>query len=340
MKPILSICIPSYNRPQQLLELLTSIDCDPENIEIVVCEDHSPQRQKIRENVASFMNKSSYEIRYIENESNLGFDGNIRELVELAKGCFVMFMGDDDLFIPRALERFLEFIKEHADKKYILRSYVSIHSDGWVENFHYLPMTTVLPRGEKTVSWLFKRSVTICGFTINRDVAQKVATGDLDGTLLYQVYLMSKICLEYDSIYCGFPVAQAGQSFRDDNPNFGASIAEQSRYKPGKISEDNSINFTKAYFEVTKYIDVQHGTQLTNHVLVDLSKNSYPFLSIQRKRGIRLFLKYANRLERECGFGCTFYYFVYKWGLVLLGERICDRLIGIIKKVIGHTPSF
>ncbi len=339
MRPLLSICIPSYNRPGQLRGLLLSVDCEPASIEIVVCEDYSSQRQKIREDVASFASRTSYKIRYVENEINLGFDGNIRKLVELATGHFVMFMGDDDLFIPSALGRFLKFLKEHEDKKYILRSYVSMHSDGWVEDFRYLPITTVLPCGEKTVAWLFKRSVTICGFTINRDDAQKVATRDLDGTLLYQVYLMAKICLEHDSIYCDFPVAQAGQSFRDDKPNFGVSAAEKNRYKPGRISEDNSINFTKAYFEVTKYLDRQHGIQLTNHVRVDLSKYSYPFLSIQRKRGVRSFLKYANRLETECGFGCTLYYFVYKWGLVLLGERLCDRLIGIIKRIIGHTPN-
>ncbi|MBU0598534.1 MAG: glycosyltransferase [Candidatus Omnitrophica bacterium] len=340
MRPLLSICIPSYNRPQQLVELLSSVDCDPASIEIVVCEDHSPQRQNIRESVVLFSDRLPYKIRYVENEINLGFDGNIRKLVELATGHFVMFMGDDDLFIPGALDRFLKFLKEHEDKKYILRSYISIHPDGWVEDFRYLPTTTVLPHGEKTVVWLFKRSVTICGFTINRDDAQKVATKDLDGTLLYQVYLMAKICLEHDSIYCDFPVVQAGQSFRDDKPNFGSSVAEKSRYKPGSISEDNSINFTKAYFEVTKYLDRQHGTLLTDRVRVDLSKYSYPFLSIQRKRGVRSFLKYANRLEAECGLGCTLYYFVYKWGLVLLGERLCDRFIGIIKNVVGHTPNF
>ena len=339
-RKVLSICVPSYNRPEQLVRLLDSIDCDTADIEVVICEDSSPKRAQIREGVEAFRAESPYLIRYHENEKNLGFDGNLRRLVELSEGRFVMFMGDDDLFVPGALDRFLHFLDEHADKRYILRSYMVVHADGSTENFRYLPGVTVLPAGEESVAWLFKRSVTICGFTIAREEALAAATSDLDGTLLYQIYLMAQVCLGHESVYCDFPVAQAWQSFRDDKPMFGNSEAEKGRYTPGAVSQDNSINFTKAYFELTAYLDRQHGTNLTSRVRTDLSKYSYPFLSIQRKRGIHSFLQYAKRLEREAGFGCTRYFHIYKWALVLLGERFCDRLIVYIKKAYGHTPNF
>lgn len=309
-------------------------------MEIVICEDGSPQRDEIRMAVEKFSSTSRYKIRYFENEINFGFDGNLRRLIERATGKFVMFMGDDDLFIPHALDRFLDFLTKHKDVKYILRSYITIHPDGRTENFRYLPREANLPHGERTVAWLFKRSVSICGFTISRDDALKFSTSDLDGTLLYQIYLMAQVCLHHESIYCSFPVAHAVQSFRDDKPMFGASEAEKNRYTPGTVSQDNSINFTKSYFELTEYLDKQHGTNLTKLVRTDLSKYSYPFLSIQRKRGIKAFLQYARRLETEAGFGCTPYYFMYKWGLVLLGEKVCDRLIMVIKNSLGYTPNF
>lgn len=337
---LLSLCIPSYNRPEQLGLLLASVDCDPERIEIVVCEDAAPRRAEVRRVVEGFQAESPYKVVYEENASNLGYDGNLRRLVEVAAGRFVMFMGDDDLFVPGALNRFLQFLDEHEDKKYILRSYIVVHSDGRIENFRYLRNTTVLPPGEETVAWLFKRSVTICGFTISKDDALRFTTSELDGTLLYQVYLMAQVCLDHESIYCDFPVAQAVQSFREDKPNFGSSAAERSRYTPGTVSQDNSVNFTKAYFELTEYLDRQHGTRLTSRVRTILSKYSYPFLSIQRKRGIGPFLRYAKRLETEAGLGCTPYYFIYKWGLVLLGERLCDRLIVCIKNSFGYTPNY
>jgi len=338
--PFLSICIPSYNRPTELASLLRSIDAPPLDLEIVICEDQAPQRMAVRATVMDFVAASVYQTYYHENATNLGFDGNLRRLMECARGDYVMFMGDDDLFVPGALTEFIAFLKQHRDKPYVLRTYLTEHPDGKIEYFRYLPITTDLAQGEATVAWLFKRSVTICGFTIARTEALKYATRDLDGTLLYQVYLMAQVCLRHDSIYCDIPVVHAVQSYRDDEPMFGVSEAEKGRYTAGGVSHDNSINFTKAYFEVTEYLDRQHGTQLTQRVRLDLSRYSYPFLSIQRKRGIPSFLRYAKRVETEAGFGCTPYFHIYKWALVLLGERVCDRAIVFIKQKIGHTPNF
>lgn len=339
MRPLLSICIPSYNRPTTLAELLQSIDCDGADIEIVICEDASPRREAIGRTVKVFASQSEYVLRYFENETNLGYDGNVRRTVGLATGRYVMLIGDDDLFVPGGLEKFLDFLRHHADKKYILRSYVVVHPDGSIENFKYLPRSTVIPPGEASVAWLFKRSVTICGFTISRDEAVKYATSALDGTLLYQVYLMAQVCLENESVYCDFPVAQAVQSFKTDIPHFGNAAAERGRYTPGHVTQDNSINFTKAFFEVTGYIDQLRGTQITQKVRNDLSKYAYPFLSIQRKTGVKEFLRYASRLETEAGLGVTAYYYLYKWALVVFGQRVCDQIILRIKGVLGHTPS-
>lgn len=337
--PFLSICIPSYNRPSELRNLLESIDCSPAEVEVVICEDLAPKRTEVRVVVDSFKVTSAYPIRYHENPRNLGFDGNLRGLVEFATGQYILFMGDDDLFVPGALDKFIGFLKLHRDKPYVLRSYLTEHSDGRTEYFSYLPQSQVLTAGEITVAWLFKRSVSLCGFTISRDKALHFATTDLDGTLLYQIYLMAQVCLEYESIYCDIPITHAVQTFRGDRTMFGNSESEKSRFTPGSVSHDNSINFTKAYFEVTEYLDKQHGTNLTQRVRIDLSKYSYPFLSIQRKRGIRSFLVYAKRLEKEVGFGCTFYFYIYKWALTLLGERNCDLLISLIKRVRGYTPN-
>lgn len=338
--PFISICIPSYNRPCELLKLLMSLDCNPADVEVVICEDLAPKRDDVRDVVVAFTETSAYPIRYHENPQNLGFDGNLRRLVECATGEYILFMGDDDMFVPGALDKFIDFLKLHRDKPYVLRSYLTEHPDGRTEFFRYLPQSQVLTAGEVTVAWLFKRSVSLCGFTISRDKALQFATTDLDGTLLYQIYLMAQVCLKHESIYCDIPITHAVQTFRGDKPMFGNSKAEKSRFTPGTVSHDNSINFTKAYFELTAYLDKLHGTNLTQCVRIDLSKYSYPFLSIQRKRGVRSFLIYAKRLECEVGFGCTPYFYIYKWALAFLGERNCDLLISLIKRMRGYTPNF
>ena len=116
---LLSICIPAYNRPRQLENLLRSVDCAGAQIEIVICEDCSPGREEIQQRVHAFQTASPYSIVYIENEDNLGYDGNLRRLAAQARGRFLLYMGDDDLFVPRALDRYLGFLAEHSELKYV-----------------------------------------------------------------------------------------------------------------------------------------------------------------------------------------------------------------------------
>lgn len=337
-QPLISICIPAFNRPMHIVELLKSIDCAPDEVEVVICEDHSPDREKIRKAVGVFKKSSPYNIKYFENQDNFGFDGNIRELVNRASGKFLVYMGDDDLFIPGALDKYIVFLKNNMRMSYVLRSYISKLSGNTIENYKYLSKTTILEPGEETVAWLFKRSVVLCGFTISREEALKYNTADVDSTLLYQVYLMSCVCLHKPSIYCDIPIAQVGMVF-EDNSMFGTSKAEREKYSKGTITDNNSINFTKSYFEVTSYIDRLYGVHITDKVRVSLSKYSYPFLSIQRKRGLMPFLHYAKRLQNECGLGVTHYFTIYKWSLAIFGERFCNMAIRLIKKFYTHTPN-
>ena len=336
---LLSICIPSYNRVEQLLKLLSSIDCNSGDIEIVIAEDCSPNRDQITKIVSIFQHSSSYRVKLFLNDFNLGYDANLRNLVELACGQYVMFMGDDDEFLPNSLNCFIGFIRENLDKSYFLRSYTVSHLNGSYEHFNYLDKTQEIVYGPKSVAWLFKRSVTIGGFTIRREDAKSFATSELDGTLLYQVYLMGMVCMLKNSIYYHRPFVLVHQSYKDSQPLFGSSKAEKSRYSPGIISPDNSINFTKSFFQVAEYIDHKLGVDIANEVRLSISKYSYPFLSIQRSSGICKYLKYARRLEKECKLNMSIYYYVYKYSLLFFGERLCDSMIRLIKRQFSYTPN-
>lgn len=335
----MSICIPSYNRPELLKVLLQSIDCNPERAEVVISEDKAPRRDDVRSVVQAFAKNSPLRVRYQENEINLGYDGNLRRLIEAANGEFLLFIGDDDWFLPGQLEKYLNFLAENRDVGYVLRSFYSAHPDGDLEAFHYLPRTTRFKPSIETCAWLFKRSVCVSGVTFRRSSILRLATDVFDGTLLYQVYLAAEVSYTEPSVYCEIPVAVARQSYRDDLPNFGTAEAERGRYQPGTVTVQNSINFTKSYFEISQAFDKKHGADLTERIRLDLSKYSYPFLSIQRKRGRVAFWKYSRRLAAETQLNATWHYDFYVFVLLILGERICDKGILLIKRVLGHTPS-
>lgn len=333
---LLSICIPSYNRPEEIYRLLQSIDISEyKKIEIVICEDHSPKREEVRAKVHKFKEQSRYNITYIENTANLGYDKNLRECIKNAKGKWIMFMGDDDMMVPEAMEGYLKFLHENDHLGYVLRSYQTLHNDGSVEQFKYYEDTCFFPAGMRTYVELFRKSVFVSGFTFKREYALENMTGRFDGSLLYQLYILAEICMKHPAAYYGIPITQ---SIDGGYPYFGTSETEKDLYTPGYATVENSVNFMKNFFVITDFMDQKYGIHSTEFVKRDISKYSYPVLSIQRKRGRKEFANYHRRLK-ALGIANSLYYYIYYWGLYLLNEKMCDKIIRSIKRILGRTPK-
>lgn len=335
-KYFVSICIPSYNRPNQLRRLLDSIDCSKEyGVEIVICEDNAPKREEIRTTVDIYINSSPYEVKYIENEKNLGYDGNIRELVNQAEGEFIIFMGDDDMFVPCELDNFICFLEKNCQLGYVLRAYRNIDSSGKEERFTYYPEIKYFENSEDTYIELYRKSVFISGVTFKREYLLQYNTSQFDGTLLYQLYLVAEICLKYPSAAYNIPFTQG--IIEKKEFYFGNSEAEREFRIPNKITIEGERKFLKSFLEISLFIDSKYHLSSTAQILRDMSKYSFPMIAIMRKEGLSEFNKYVKVL-REIGLGCTVFFHLYVAGLIVIGENGCKKLIYIIKKLLGRTP--
>lgn len=336
-RPIVTICIPSYNRPAELLRLLQSIDArsHEDDIEIVICEDKSPKREEIRNAVTGFINSSSYDIRYIENTENYGYDKNLRTLISYANGEYIIFMGDDDLFIPHALDPYIDFICSHKECGYILRSYENVYQNGKKQVFRYFKNEKIFEPGDDSYITMFSRSVFISGFTIKAQYAKDFESSEFDGSLLYQLYLLAEVCRLYPSCNCNILLTQA---IEGGIPYFGNSASEKGLYTPGTVTVDNSLNFMKWYVKIIQYMGEKYHSDSAEKMLLEMSKYSYSFLSIQRPKGKRIFKSYAKGLK-EIGLGRSKYFDLYYYALLVFGKQFCDKLIRIIKNTIGHRPK-
>lgn len=333
---LLSICIPSYNRPEEIYRLLQSIDIqESDKVEIVICEDHAPKREAVRDKVHLFKEQTGYCVLYIENTVNLGYDKNLRECIKNANGRWIMFMGDDDVIVPGTMDKYMKFLSENDDVGYVLRSYRTLHDDGSIEQFKYYEDTCFFPAGMKTYVELFRKSVFISGFTFKREYALENMTDRFDGSLLYQLYILAEICMKHPAAYYGIPITQ---SVDGGYPYFGTSETEKALYTPGYATVENSVNFMKNFFVITDFMDHKYDIHSTEWVKRDISKYAYPVLSIQRKRGRKEFADYHRRLKK-LGLANTLYYYLYYWGLYLLNERMCDKIIRSIKRILGKTPK-
>lgn len=105
--PLLSICIPTFNREKPLKNLLDSIlnclELQPELIhqtEIVISDNHSSDRT---EDIARTFEPKLHRIVFAKNPQNMGYAANINKAVSIASGKYCWLMGSDETLTSSSL---------------------------------------------------------------------------------------------------------------------------------------------------------------------------------------------------------------------------------------------
>lgn len=116
--PILSICIPTYNRAHHLVSALESILYQlkdaPElssQVEVVVSDNASIDNTK---EVVLHYQSLIPKLIYSRNEENLGPDLNVLRAVEHATGTYGWYLGDDDTIVNGALRTIVKICKDET----------------------------------------------------------------------------------------------------------------------------------------------------------------------------------------------------------------------------------
>lgn len=338
-RPLLTVCIPAYNRAGLLAPLLESIlSQDFDDFDVLICEDGSPERAAIAGVVQRFQQMHPGRIHYEENAANLGYDGNIRRLVERARGHYCVFMGNDDLLCAGALASIAAAVQRQPDCGVVVRSYASFEEspDRFKQVFRYYPQEHVLPAGAQAVFTAYRRSVVISGMVIHRDAAAAVATNRFDGTLLYQLYLVGMILAQRSVVF----VPQIIALRRDGTPpDFGNSASERGKFVPHDQTPESSIHFMQGMLAIAKHVGKATQLDVFSTIRADIGNYAYPILSIQAKRPLRVFVKYGLALAR-LGLWRYPLFHLYFVTLLLIGPDRSDSIINMIKRRLGHTPRF
>lgn len=330
-KYLISVCIPSYNRPETLGRLLRSVDTKyRDKVQIVICEDKAPKREEVRAVVEEYKKDSPYDVKYVENEVNLGHGKNFRQCIKQADGEYVTYMGDDDVFESGKFDGFIEWLEQNHQLGYVLRAWV-----GGSQEFNYYKGLQYFEPSAETYEAFYLKSVFMSGFTIKRDYAYELpVVEELDDTLLYQLYMMAEVVMKYPSAY--YPVIFV-RDVGDGGSFFGSSATEKGKFKAGR-TVGNSLFMIKGFLRITEYIDQKHGLNSTSHIQMEMSKYSYPLMHNTRNYGKKEFKEHVAKL-RELGLDCSKYFNVYYYGLLWFGKPLCDKVIDFFKKVIGHRPN-
>lgn len=165
-RPILSICIPTYNRPialeRLLINLIPQLD---ERMEIVVRDDSQNQDSvKIFEKLTL---QKKYSTQYYKGEK-IGVDAANLFLLEKAKGEYIWWFSDDDTLLENGIKALIDIIKGDPNINFV-----------WA-NFSYQNISTlVLDRpseyfksGSDVIEYLGVNIGLMSTYIVKRDIGR------------------------------------------------------------------------------------------------------------------------------------------------------------------------
>jgi glycosyltransferase involved in cell wall biosynthesis len=126
MAPLVSIIIPTLDRPRYLQEAIDSALAQTySNIEVLVF-DNGTLDETIT--VAEEAARRDLRVRFRRNERNLGMSGNFNALGRAAQGEFLVAIGDDDRLLPEFVSRLVEAMR--PDVRVVFSNHYLINSEG------------------------------------------------------------------------------------------------------------------------------------------------------------------------------------------------------------------
>jgi abequosyltransferase len=127
-RPLLTIAIPTHGRASFLRELLVSLQPqlkDQPKVELLISDNASPD--ETAEVVREF-ERNGLELRYLQNEINIGPDANFVQCYEQAAGRYVWVFGDDDLLLDGGLATVVNLLEHGAPDYVFVAPYLFLES--------------------------------------------------------------------------------------------------------------------------------------------------------------------------------------------------------------------
>ncbi|MBJ8113121.1 glycosyltransferase [Bacillus cereus group sp. N6] len=121
--PLVSILIPTYNRPIYFKQaLLSAVLQTYPSIEIIICDDSTNDDTK--KIALRYIEKFPGKIKYYKNQTNIGGRLNFQLAFQRATGEYINYLMDDDLFHHHKIERMMKyFLSDHTNIIKLVTSY-------------------------------------------------------------------------------------------------------------------------------------------------------------------------------------------------------------------------
>jgi glycosyltransferase involved in cell wall biosynthesis len=218
--PLLSICIPTYNRSRYLKRCLSNIvehfNQNPELkqvVEVIVSDNCSTDDTKAT--VLSFT-ESIPLLVYSRNDENIGFDRNVSTLITKARGKYCWYLGDDDLIIPGALKVVFEKFATNSYDLITMNVFPLWEEDGTIPPQKYANESFVELQDHNEFYFRVYCQGGVSVLAFNRELWLKVLTMNdyLEHWLYYETVLKVLAKSTKPKLFISTPAIATGQDCR------------------------------------------------------------------------------------------------------------------------------
>ena len=159
-QPLVTICIPTYNRPEMLRQSLQSVLWQSyRNLEVIVSDNASDT-----DTVAVVDSFGDDRVRVDRLDTNIGLHGNLSRCLHLGTGTYRMMLPDDDLMLPGNVESKVAFFQTHPQVGLVHSAFRYVNSDslpyGPVTNWTSAEKDVVQPGYEYISESIAKGGIT------------------------------------------------------------------------------------------------------------------------------------------------------------------------------------
>ncbi len=270
--PTVAIVIPAYNRPDELGELLQSAlvqTCAP--CTIIVCEDHSPLRVGIRAVCDSYraaLLTKGIELLYVENDTNLGYDKNLRKSIELSDAEWAIIMGNDDLLLPNAVQDVIKYVSNN-DVDFASRTFIRFNDsiETTIGTSSLSKSDSLFTTDNTSSGMIFRSAGFVGGLIVRTSFAKSISCSDFDGSLYYQIYLAA-------NAYCGKGIGYIATPIiggRADNPPmFGGAEDDGGVHVPGSYTAKGRARMWEGVLKIARSVGDKYQRDLISDIRREL----------------------------------------------------------------------
>ena len=323
---LLTIAITSFSRVLELERCIKSIDTKYINkVEIVVSEDCSPKKREITKLVTNLTKKIPYQVNFNSNNHNLGYDKNIKKLIDLSNSEYILFITDDDVFRAKSLDKIIYFLENNKPSFLLTPFFHEKHKNNQRKYYK----SHIVNCGIESIKKYIFDSILVSGLIFKKSLLPEYDVNKFHKLIYSQVYLFSYLLYRYDGFYLDDVLIDC---IEDGENAYGISKNNINEKLADRTKPISNLEFNKGLIKIIKIFDNDHNESLHRKFSFEYSLRSWTGLYESRKisqKEMNNFFKELIKLDVSFQY-ISYTYFIF---LTLFGYKIAGNIFSLPRNI-------